>query len=85
MGRAIELHNASLRALLEDHGGHEVRTDGDSFTLAFHDAVDAVRWCLQVGGPVWRPSLHLALHLRDVCCMMRSAEARMGPESCRCC
>ncbi len=50
MGRAIELHNAALRGLLEEHCGHEVRTDGDSFTLAFHDGVDAVEWCLQVGG-----------------------------------
>ncbi len=52
MGRAIELHNAALRGLLEEHCGHEVRTDGDSFTLAFHDGVDAVKWCLQVG-PGW--------------------------------
>lgn len=35
-----------LRSLLEAHGGHEVRTDGDSMTLAFHDAVDAVRWAV---------------------------------------
>lgn len=48
MGAAVEQHNVVLRRLLEQHGGHEVRTDGDSFTLAFHDATDAVAYCIQV-------------------------------------
>jgi hypothetical protein len=26
----------------------QVRTDGDSFTLAFHDAADAVAFCIKV-------------------------------------
>ena len=39
-----------MRELLEEFGGHEVRTDGDSFTLAFHDALDAVRYCIKVSG-----------------------------------
>jgi len=33
--------------------GFEVTTEGDSFTIAFHDAFDAVSWALamqQVGG-----------------------------------
>ncbi|KAF8064653.1 CYR1 [Scenedesmus sp. PABB004] len=47
MGAAVEAHNAVLRGLLGAHGGHEVRTDGDSFTLAFHDALDAVAYCIQ--------------------------------------
>lgn len=37
-----------MRGLLPEYGGHEVRTDGDSFTLAFHDAIDAVEYCLKV-------------------------------------
>lgn len=48
MGAAVDQHNVVLRSLLDEHGGHEVRTDGDSFTLAFHDAADAVAYCIQV-------------------------------------
>ena len=48
MAEAVEAHNAVLRGLLAAHGGHEVRTDGDSFVLAFHDATDAVAYCVQV-------------------------------------
>ena len=25
--------------------GHEVATEGDSFTMAFHDPLDATAWC----------------------------------------
>jgi len=28
------------------YGGYEVTTEGDSFTVAFHDALDAVAWAL---------------------------------------
>lgn len=48
MAAAVDQHNIVLRSLLDQHGGHEVRTDGDSFTLAFHDAADAVAYCIQV-------------------------------------
>jgi len=37
-----------LRRLLDQHGGHEVCTNGDSFTFAFHDAADAVAYCIRV-------------------------------------
>ncbi|GLC47090.1 hypothetical protein PLESTM_002024900 [Pleodorina starrii] len=47
MDRAIDLHNAALRSLIDEFGGHEIRNEGDSFTLSFHDAVDAVMFCLK--------------------------------------
>lgn len=46
MADAVERHNALLRALLPRFGGHDVRCDGDSLTLAFHDARDAVGWAV---------------------------------------
>jgi len=46
MDDCVERHNQLLRALLDEHGGHEVRTDGDSMTVAFHDAIDAVKWAV---------------------------------------
>ena len=48
MDRAIELHNTAIRSMLDEFGGHEIRNEGDSFTLSFHDAVDAVKFCLKV-------------------------------------
>eukprot|EP00775_Hariotina_reticulata_P012225 gene12225-12363_t len=47
MNQAIEQHNQVLRRLLDEHGGHEVCTNGDSFTFAFHDAADAVAYCIR--------------------------------------
>ncbi|GBF89534.1 adenylate cyclase [Raphidocelis subcapitata] len=76
MDDAVERHNQVLRALLEEHGGHEVRTDGDSLTAAFHDAVDAVRWAVAVQEALlahpWPQRLlehpHAAVvHLGDAC------------------
>lgn len=50
MDRAIELHNVAMRRLVDEMGGHEIRNEGDSFTLSFHDAVDAVMFCIKVRG-----------------------------------
>jgi class 3 adenylate cyclase len=47
MDISLQLHDAILRALLFRHLGHEVTTEGDSFTVVFHEAVDAVHWCLR--------------------------------------
>eukprot|EP00879_Flechtneria_rotunda_P033594 GHRR01037223.1.p1 GENE.GHRR01037223.1~~GHRR01037223.1.p1 ORF type:complete len:116 (+),score=22.79 GHRR01037223.1:561-908(+) len=65
MGAAVEQHNVILRGLLEQHGGHEVRTDGDSFTLAFHDAADAVAYCIQV---LWVVAGVCGLHCTALSC-----------------
>ncbi|KAL3161919.1 hypothetical protein ABBQ38_009004 [Trebouxia sp. C0009 RCD-2024] len=48
MQRALDTHDTVLRALLARYYGYEVTTEGDSFTMAFHDPVDAVRYCLHV-------------------------------------
>ncbi|KAF5841954.1 hypothetical protein DUNSADRAFT_10125 [Dunaliella salina] len=48
MDQAIAMHNTTIRELLEEQGGHEIRNEGDSFVMSFHDASDAVRFCLQV-------------------------------------
>ena len=42
MQRALDTHDTVLRALLSRYYGYEVTTEGDSFTMAFHDPVDAV-------------------------------------------
>src|SRR5690349_19948819 len=47
MRTALEVHDRVLRTLLAEHGGHEVKSQGDSYMVAFTSAVVAVRWCLE--------------------------------------
>jgi adenylate cyclase len=42
----MEMHNNILRENLKLTGGYEVKTEGDSFMVAFHSPVSAVWWCL---------------------------------------
>jgi hypothetical protein len=59
MDLALQLHDATLRTLLFQHKGHEVTTEGDSFTVVFHDAMDALHWCLHVQKASSRPHICL--------------------------
>lgn len=43
---AIALHDQVIRANLARYGGYEVTTEGDAFVMAFHDAADAMAWCM---------------------------------------
>ncbi|KAK9815654.1 hypothetical protein WJX72_007454 [[Myrmecia] bisecta] len=46
--KAIDMHDETLRSLLKTHFGYEVTTEGDAFTMAFHDPIDAIGWALHV-------------------------------------
>lgn len=46
MSEAMEIHNQVLREKLQITGGYEVKTEGDSFMVAFRTPVTAVWWCL---------------------------------------
>eukprot|EP00931_Biecheleriopsis_adriatica_P062113 TRINITY_DN373_c0_g1_i11.p1 TRINITY_DN373_c0_g1~~TRINITY_DN373_c0_g1_i11.p1 ORF type:complete len:1076 (-),score=233.82 TRINITY_DN373_c0_g1_i11:43-3270(-) len=46
MEQALRLHDATIRQVLAKHSGYEVTTEGDAFQVAFHDAADAVAFCL---------------------------------------
>uniref|UniRef100_A0A061RJW5 Adenylate cyclase n=1 Tax=Tetraselmis sp. GSL018 TaxID=582737 RepID=A0A061RJW5_9CHLO len=48
MVKAHELHDKCLRQCIKDCQGYEVCTEGDSFTIAFHDPDEAVEWCCMV-------------------------------------
>jgi class 3 adenylate cyclase len=48
MSEAMEIHNNIMRSNLKVTGGYEVKTEGDSFMVAFHSPVSAVWWCLFV-------------------------------------
>ncbi|HEX8440920.1 ATP-binding protein [Archangium sp.] len=47
MRAALDVHDRVLRSLLAEGDGYEVKTQGDSFMVAFASAVEAVRWCLE--------------------------------------
>jgi predicted ATPase/class 3 adenylate cyclase len=47
MRAALEVHDRVLRALLAGGGGYEVKTQGDSFMIAFSTVLEALRWCLE--------------------------------------
>eukprot|EP00242_Pyramimonas_sp_CCMP2087_P005329 CAMPEP_0198201712 /NCGR_PEP_ID=MMETSP1445-20131203/4693_1 /TAXON_ID=36898 /ORGANISM="Pyramimonas sp., Strain CCMP2087" /LENGTH=242 /DNA_ID=CAMNT_0043872267 /DNA_START=41 /DNA_END=766 /DNA_ORIENTATION=- len=42
---AQEMHDTCLRQVLQECFGYEVFTEGDSFTVTFHEANDALKWC----------------------------------------
>ena len=46
MRGALEVHDRVLRELLAGNSGYEVKTQGDSFMVAFPSVLDALRWCL---------------------------------------
>ena len=48
MDEANALHDKIMRGHLREFFGFEVCTEGDAFLLAFHDPVDAVKWCIRV-------------------------------------
>jgi class 3 adenylate cyclase len=63
MRAALDVHNATFRAVLERHGGYEVKTEGDAFMVAFADCTAAVAFCLEAQGALLRaawPSAILA-------------------------
>lgn len=48
MEQALRLHDATMRLNMSKHAGYEVTTEGDAFQVAFHDALDAAHFCLDV-------------------------------------
>ena len=48
MRTAIKTHNDIMRRQLRIYGGYEVKTEGDSFMVAFPTPISALAWCLSV-------------------------------------
>jgi len=45
--RALAMHNAVLRKAAVDNAGQVIEQEGDSWAVAFHDASDAMAFCMQ--------------------------------------
>ena len=59
MDKATDVHDHIVRTQMAHFNGYEISTEGDAFTIAFHDAADAVAWSIatqQVRG------MHVSLH-----------------------
>eukprot|EP00899_Mesostigma_viride_P014342 jgi/Mesvir1/22909/Mv19428-RA.1 len=48
MKKALAIHHCLLRSLLPKYHGYESDTEGDSFSVIFHDPVDALGWAMDV-------------------------------------
>lgn len=48
MAKALSHHNNAVRKAAWVHFGNTVCQEGDSYTIAFKEAIDAVAFCLQV-------------------------------------
>ncbi|KAK9861804.1 hypothetical protein WJX84_009388 [Apatococcus fuscideae] len=61
MNAAINVHDVVLRKTMSKHYGHEVSTEGDSFTCAYHDPADALSFVVELQLAVlnadWPPGL----------------------------
>jgi class 3 adenylate cyclase len=61
MRQILIAHDTVMRSYLARLGGFEVKTQGDSFMVAFPNPMAAIRWCMEVqvvlDGHPWPPSL----------------------------
>ncbi len=85
MTRALNLHNAIIRKARWANFGYTVEQEGDSYSLVFYEALDAVIFCLQVGKVLggsgwWAVFLAHALHKVHVAA---SASDRCVERRCR--
>eukprot|EP00877_Chromochloris_zofingiensis_P009839 jgi/Chrzof1/5108/Cz15g11210.t1 len=56
------------------HCGYEVTTEGDSFTVAFHDAFDAVAWSLHMQQAMLEAEWPEQLLYHDKACTVYSSD-----------
>eukprot|EP00899_Mesostigma_viride_P004446 jgi/Mesvir1/14001/Mv02853-RA.1 len=85
MNVALAIHHKVLRTLLPKYHGYESDTEGDSFTLVFHDAIDAMGWAMEVQRQLLFPAGVLGLPeitkapLRT---LRRSLDGAQGGDTC---
>ena len=48
MVSVLQAHDAVMRSVMQQHGGYEVNTAGDSFLVAFAKASSAIQYCVDV-------------------------------------
>jgi adenylate cyclase len=48
MSLALQLHNSLFRSTLLEYEGYEVKTEGDSFMIAFKKVLQAAKFCVAI-------------------------------------
>ena len=48
MQESLTIHNHIIRDKINEYNGYEVKTEGDSFLIAFSDPENAIRFCLDL-------------------------------------
>lgn len=82
----LDLHNRIFRSNFAEFGGYEVKTEGDAFMVAFHDAASAVAMCIAVQQKLHDASWPAALNDpaisgfagESACGTFRGVRVRMG-------
>jgi len=76
---------SGVGSMLCRYCGYEVTTEGDSFTIAFHDAFDAVCWSLAMQQAMLEAGVCVCvLHCDGLGCGAQQGEAGKGPGRAAC-
>ncbi|KXZ53744.1 hypothetical protein GPECTOR_6g661 [Gonium pectorale] len=73
MDTALSLHNDAFRQTLPRFHGYECHTEGDSFILAFHTAVEAAGFALEIQLVLLQLDWPQELLDHELCAMVRQA------------
>eukprot|EP00899_Mesostigma_viride_P014704 jgi/Mesvir1/23234/Mv09237-RA.1 len=83
MNDALAIHHKVVRTLLPKYHGYESDTEGDSFTLVFHDAIDALGWAMEVQRNLLFPAGVLGLpEITKAPLRRRSLDGAQGGDTC---
>ncbi|KAK9863985.1 hypothetical protein WJX84_001650 [Apatococcus fuscideae] len=61
--------------------GYEVTTEGDSFTMAFHDPIDAVAWCMHVQQRLLKEEWPTRLGEHAAACIVTAGDLEDDPSN----
>ncbi|KAK9788833.1 hypothetical protein WJX73_006132 [Symbiochloris irregularis] len=79
MTEAQAIHDRIIRSQLQKFAGYEVSTEGDAFTIVFHDAIDAVAWAISMQQALLTAKWPKRLEQhRQTCIRLRQSSAMAG-------
>ncbi|RLV89675.1 Adenylate cyclase [Spathaspora sp. JA1] len=77
MRSAIKTHNSIMRRQLRLVGGYEVKTEGDSFMVAFPSPTSALLWCFNVQQSLLTADWPAEILETDQCCEVTDSEGNV--------
>ena len=67
MADAVRIHHELMRTWIKKMSGYEVKTEGDAFMVTFHNATDAVKWCIATQLELARAAWPAEITAQDLC------------------